>query len=191
MDKDFVLNAIKLLLGNAWNRAALLLIFGGVAALNGWLQYAIGGLLKIQMPDTPAWVGFSLIGLGIVLLFANRLLPEAQRTPLSEDDRRLAEQVRQLLMDPMFLKALRGSQQEPDVLEDFLVRASNVRFDNPELQAEFEALVGRARSLREAIEKVRTMSFIAIIPLPYDLIFTHLASFWMRINVKRFFQNIR
>lgn len=101
MNNEFFLKAIRLLVGNAWNRASLALIVGGVAAASGWSQYVIPALaqrfgVSVTIPDTPAYIGFLLIGLGILVLVLNRKVLEASSAPdpaLNASLQRLAERV--------------------------------------------------------------------------------------------------
>jgi hypothetical protein len=73
---DFVLKLAKILIGNAWNRAALLLLAAGVAAINGILQYIVAAVAKITIPDTPPAVGFGLVAVGVGVLVLGRLIPD-------------------------------------------------------------------------------------------------------------------
>jgi hypothetical protein len=75
--RDFLLSLVRLLLGNAWKRAALLLVAAGTGALTGILQYAVSGLFgiaghPITIPDAPTWVGFTLIVLGLAVFVLER-----------------------------------------------------------------------------------------------------------------------
>lgn len=105
---DFILSLVKLLLGNAWNRSASLLIVGGIAMLNGWAQYVIVGLFavgghKITIPDTPTWISFALIAIGVLLLVGNRLLPETitQAAEPHPHDIRLLQSFREKVGPPL------------------------------------------------------------------------------------------
>jgi len=73
---DFVLKFAKILIGNAWNRAALLLVAAGVAAINGVIQYVVAAVANIAIPDTPPSVGFGLICAGVGVLVLGRLIPD-------------------------------------------------------------------------------------------------------------------
>ncbi|WP_316198726.1 hypothetical protein [Bradyrhizobium sp. SZCCHNS2002] len=80
MDQKFwgekAVELFRLYLGNAWSKGGLLLIGGGVSVLAGWIDKPIRFVFASIWPstpqsiwtDTPERIGWSLIGLGIVLI---------------------------------------------------------------------------------------------------------------------------
>lgn len=142
---DFVLKLLKLLLGNAWNRAALLLVIGGIAAINGVLQYIVPPFAKAfgvatTIPDTPLWVGFALIALGFLLFILGRLVPDRSLGSLSPEDGRLIRELREIA---------KQQTMPPDILISFLDQAPRMVFEDPEVRRRFDELLAQARNFDE------------------------------------------
>ncbi|MEZ0032126.1 hypothetical protein ABIF68_002496 [Bradyrhizobium japonicum] len=78
--------------GNAWNKAAYLLVFAGVTSITSIFQYIIVATFaligqRVVIPDTPLWVSFLLIALGLGFFVLGRFMPEviAKRTANPKD----------------------------------------------------------------------------------------------------------
>jgi hypothetical protein len=79
--RNFLLELVRIWRGNGWNKAGTLLIAGGVLSVNGVAQYLIPSIgrvfkLQISIPETPLWVSFLLIALGILMFVLSRVLPD-------------------------------------------------------------------------------------------------------------------
>jgi len=97
-DKGFEL--FRLWLGNAWNKGGLLLIAGGISVLAGWIDKLARFVLASIWPntplsvwtDTPERIGWTLIGLGIVLM----TIGSYKTRPANPNDIKLIEKFRKI-----------------------------------------------------------------------------------------------
>jgi hypothetical protein len=192
MMQEFVLRLVKLLLGNAWNRAAVLLVLAGIAAINGWAQYIIPPIMAafgvvVTIPDTPPLLGFGLIACALAFLIFGRIVPERKPPELSVDDRAVLEQLRDMLADPRLAVALRElANASVDPLARFLQQTDNLYFRDPELQRSLEDLRRRTEMLRsEIVSKQALVEVAKRAPLP--LMMTHfsmmLPVYWARVKL--------
>jgi hypothetical protein len=164
---DRLLQLAKVLLGNSWNRAAFVLIAGGVLAINGVSQFLIPPTamafgISIAIPDTPVWVAFALIGCGVGLFVLGRIVPD--RNGLSDHDRKLVASLREILSDQNLLNELKvktggkpSTLGPPTVhpflpsIEAFLKQADDIRFDDIHLQFLFSTIIEDMETLRGRI----------------------------------------
>jgi hypothetical protein len=51
--KQTIIPIVRLLIGDPWNRAGLLLVVGGLAVINGWIQYVVAEKLDVKIPGPP------------------------------------------------------------------------------------------------------------------------------------------
>jgi hypothetical protein len=154
--------------GTAWGKAALLLIAGGVVAINGILQFVIPPVallfgIRIVIPETPAWISFSLICLGIVVLVLSRITPDWSVLPKrpNANDVRFLEEYRALIT-PALIQFLRGhsfrtnyrqNRLSPLEVIAFDWRGAHYEFQDAELQTALSAVISLAESLCKEIDE--------------------------------------
>ncbi|WP_145963700.1 hypothetical protein [Bradyrhizobium algeriense] len=188
--RDFILKFVRLLLGNAWNRGALLLIAAGTAALTGMVQYLvqpIGQLfgLTVTIPDTPPWIGFTLIGIGCTFFVLGRFIVdrnairETDRNVLGESDRTSVEKLKKLFSTPEIRRALETlpssysfptaaqlqavndpSEQAAATLRTFLQQTRDIRLEDAELKELYGQIIQRSLQLlkRLSLEEIASLS---------------------------------
>jgi hypothetical protein len=77
---------IRILVGNAWNRIATLLVVAGIASITGVMQHVVPPIaavfgVTVVIPETPWWIGFALIGIGVLVLVLSLRRPD-QASPM-------------------------------------------------------------------------------------------------------------
>jgi hypothetical protein len=89
---DFFERIYTIWKGNAWNKAAYLLVLAGVASITSIFQYVIVAAfavtgVRLVIPETPLWVSFPLIAIGLGFFVLGRFLPDivAKRAANSKD----------------------------------------------------------------------------------------------------------
>lgn len=168
---DFVERLFKIWVGTAWGKGALALIVGGVVSINGIWQYLIPPVAKvlgigITIPETPIWLSLSLVGLGILLLILQRLVPDwsegslATKKPNPHDVKLLAEY--RALITPQLIGFLTNHsfripyrRDTLDPLEELAYdwRGAHYEFLDLELQQSLAVFIGAARGLCGEIER--------------------------------------
>ncbi|MCA1528534.1 hypothetical protein [Bradyrhizobium yuanmingense] len=149
-------------IGTAWGKGALVLIIGGVASINGVLQYIIPPIAKvfgidISIPETSIWLSLILIILGILLLVLPRIFPEqAVRAPeANPHDVRLLTDYRTLMTRELVTFLANHSFRFPyrfatlapleRLADDW--HGAHYQFLDAELQKALSSVTGAARGL--------------------------------------------
>jgi hypothetical protein len=72
MDREFwtekFFELVRLLLGNVWNRAGLLITLGGLSVLTGWVDKLVMAYTQLKWQETEQWVGWVLLAIGLAML---------------------------------------------------------------------------------------------------------------------------
>jgi hypothetical protein len=154
--------------GTAWGKGALFLIVGGVASINGVIQYIIPPVARllgiiIVIPDTPTWVSLSLISLGILVLVLSRIIPDpaAGAKKPNPHDVKLLQDYRALITPPLIQFLTDHSFRMPyrrdtlDPLETIAYdwRGAHYEFQDTELQASLSTMIAAAKGLCRKVDE--------------------------------------
>lgn len=99
---EFFERLFRIWKGNAWNKAASLLIIAGVTTITSIFQYVVVAIFsalgyRIVIPETPLWVSLFLIALGVALLVFGRLAGTAAKRTANPKDVALYRDFKKLI----------------------------------------------------------------------------------------------
>lgn len=145
-------------------RIAWVLVAAAVAVVSNALPIVVGGLFaafgkEFTIPEVPSWIAAIFATLAIVLLVAERFVPEKMPSPNPHDVRLLREFQALMTQDVRsFLSERRFGTAWPRVrlnavgtLADTW-KGARYEFEDPELQSALEQAISEARSLEDKQE---------------------------------------
>jgi hypothetical protein len=162
---DFGERIYRIWKGNAWNKAAYLLVFAGVTSITSLFQYVLVALFamggqRIDIPDTPPSVSFLLILLGLTFFALGRWMPEViAKATANPNDVKLFREFRRIVTTNALTFMREHNFRTPfnrDYLGPFQKlaydwRGARFQFVDTEVQKKFEAVIVAAVKLDEMI----------------------------------------